>query len=115
MKKLLSILALLVITSVVSTAAENEQQVAYNDFMTKLKACTPATAELFDGKHEVLGFVDGNCAYNVEYKTNITYSCKIPTPVAEMFGYQSIVSLRTGEKSTFVESILNNRNYCQQR
>ena len=115
MKKLLSVLCVFIVAAISCSALDGSQQESYNDFMTKLKACTPTSAELFDGKHEVLGFVDGNCAYNVSYKTNVSYSCKIPTPVAEMFGYQSIVALRTGEKSTFVESILNNRNYCQQR
>lgn len=112
MKKLLSLLAVLTFTSMAVFAVDVNEQKQYDDFMLKLKACTPTTAELFDGKHEILGY-DKTCAYNVTFKTGESYSCNLPTPVVEMMGYLSTKSLREGTKNTFTESILNNSYYCK--
>ena len=112
MKKLLSVFSILTVTSMAAFAIDANEQKTYNDFMLKLKACTPTTAELFDGKHEILGY-NKTCAYNVTYKTGESYSCNLPTPVVEMLGYLSTKSLREGTKNTFAESVLNNADYCK--
>ena len=112
MKKLLTLLAVFALTSTVSFAVDANEQKTYDDFMLKLKACTPTTAELFDGKYEVLGY-NKTCGYKVEYKTGETYTCNLPTPVAEMLGYLSTKTLREGTKNTFAESVLNNNDYCK--
>lgn len=111
-KRFLLVFSVLALSTMSCYAVTAEEQKAYDDFMLKLKSCTPTNVELFDGKHEVLGY-NQNCGYKVQYKSGESYSCHIPTPVAAMFGYQSTVALREGAKSSFVESILNNRNYCQ--
>ena len=112
MKKVLSVFAVLMLSSMAATAVDANQQKAYDDFMLKLKACTPTTAELYDGKYEVLGY-NKTCGYKVEYKTGDTYTCNLPTPVAEMLGYLSTKTLREGTKNTFAESVLNNTDYCK--
>lgn len=112
MKKLLALLAVFALTSTVSFAVDANEQKSYDDFMLKLKACTPTAAELFDGKYEVFGY-NKTCGYKVEYKTGETYTCNLPTPVAEMLGYLSTKTLREGTKNTFAESVLNNNDYCK--
>lgn len=114
MKKVLLLFSFFAFSTMVVFAVTAEEQKAYDAFMLKLKACTPTTATLFDGKHQVYGYNQA-CGYKVEYKTGETYTCKFPTPVAEMFGYQSTVALRNGEKSSFVNAMLNNSNYCQKQ
>ena len=111
MKKLLLSLCILVLSSMSCTALEADEQKAYDDFMLKLKACTPTSADLFDGKHEVLGYNQG-CGYKVQFKTGASYTCNFPTAVAEMYGYQATKTLREGVKNTFGEGMLNGY-YCQ--
>ena len=114
MKKILLAITLLVFSVSSVLAVTNEERKAYDEFMLKLKACTPVSAKLFDGTHEVFGYEDGSCGYKVVYNNNKTYSCKFPKPVAEMFGYQSTKSLREGTTSSFVEEMFSSY-YCQKQ
>ena len=111
MKKLLLLLCVLAFSAVSSVAIEADEQKAYDEFMLKLKSCTPTTAELFDGNHEVLGYNQG-CGYKVAYKSGAAYTCVFPTAVAEMYAFQATKSLREGVKNTFGEGMLNGY-YCK--
>ena len=111
MKKVLLSLSIMALSAMSCLAIGADEQKAYDDFMLKLKACTPASAELFDGKHEVFGYNQG-CGYRVQFKTGDSYTCKFPTAVAEMYGYQATKTLREGVKNTFAEGMLNGY-YCQ--
>ena len=112
MKKIFLTVAVLLFAASSCFAVTDAERKAYDEFMLKLKACTPTSAKLFDGSHEVFGYEDGACGYKVVYNNNTTYSCKFPKPVAEMFGYQSTKALREGTKSSFVETMFGSY-YCQ--
>ena len=112
MKKLLSLFAILGLTSMACFAVANNEQQNRENLMLNLKSCTPYEAQLSDGQYQVLGYANGACAYKVvdkEQKTEM--ECKFPTPVAQRYGYEAIKATKEGVESSFVKS-MNNSSYC---
>ena len=111
MKKLL-LLAVLGLTSMTCFAVVNSEQEKHDNLMLSLKSCTPAEAQLLDGKYQVLGYTNGACEYKVTYREQKSeMECRFPVPVAQMYGQESINALKTGVESSFVKT-MNNSSYC---